>query len=574
VQSSNAKTEESGSDVTRATILAAARVIAERDGIEKLTLGQVATEAGVPRAAVYGQFTRKEDLLTAIAADDLTTLAHGMRGTERLDDAVRPEAPAVPSDTVLQTVPRDGTVESIVAAVAQGRSSIRRKPIEAEPAAETSAVKAPDAWLERRLRVFEKTLAAIESKQQELERNTRSVVGTAEESINAFAEHIRAIDERVDASDARHKKAAIELRAALNENALRIETVEGVTRAALASPHPVAVEAPIVEAAPAEHFEPGPVVHPEPETPAPMSAEDKPASFIADQRRSIQAAQAAAATAALAAAKPVKVKRAGQQRTRLIAIGIIIASVFIAAAGIAFSKGVMDGRADAFRRSHPVAHLAPTPRAVALVHVRHQSPLDRLTALAEAGNANAEFVVGTRYLNGESGEKDSAAAVHWLTLSAVHGQPMAQYLLGTLYQRGVGTPVDMATAMQWYEAAAVQGNRKAMHDLAIAYADGSGGAKNPQEAARWFSRAASFGYVDSEFDLAVLYERGDGVPQSLLDAYKWYAVASAQGDSESKNRIDALKTQLNADDLVAATNAAKAFHPLPINMAANVAPLN
>ena len=80
------------------------------------------------------------------------------------------------------------------------------------------------------------------------------------------------------------------------------------------------------------------------------------------------------------------------------------------------------------------------------------------------------------------------------------------------------------------------------------------------------------GYVDSQFNLAVLYERGDGVPQSLLDAYKWYVIAGRQGDAESKQRVDALKTQLNPDDLTAAQHAADSFHPMPVSDAANVPP--
>jgi localization factor PodJL len=112
-----------------------------------------------------------------------------------------------------------------------------------------------------------------------------------------------------------------------------------------------------------------------------------------------------------------------------------------------------------------------------------------------------------------------------------------------------------------------------MHNLAVAYASGSGVAKNMAEAARWFSKAAALGLSDSQFNLAVLYERGLGVPQSLLDAFKWYAIAAATGDVESKARIDALGTQLSADDRAAAQHSAAAFHAQPLDVRANVAPL-
>jgi localization factor PodJL len=80
------------------------------------------------------------------------------------------------------------------------------------------------------------------------------------------------------------------------------------------------------------------------------------------------------------------------------------------------------------------------------------------------------------------------------------------------------------------------------------------------------------GLSDSQFNLAVLYERGFGVPQSLVDAYKWYAIAATSGDTESKARIDALATQLSAEDRAAAQRSVAAFRAEPLDPKANVAP--
>ena len=70
----------------------------------------------------------------------------------------------------------------------------------------------------------------------------------------------------------------------------------------------------------------------------------------------------------------------------------------------------------------------------------------------------------------------------------------------------------------------------------------------------------------------MLTERGQGVPQSLLDAYKWYAIAAVGGDTESKSRIEALATQISADDRAAAQHAADSFRPVPADPHANIAP--
>ena len=198
------------------------------------------------------------------------------------------------------------------------------------------------------------------------------------------------------------------------------------------------------------------------------------------------------------------------------------------------------------------------------------SPLQRLAQLANAGNANAETMLGLKYLEGDSVTQNDTEAAKWLSKAAAQGEAIAEYRLGTLYERGRGVPSDAAKAAHWYQQAATHGNRKAMHNLAVAFAEGAGVQKNYSEAARWFSKAASLGLADSQFNLAVLYERGLGVPQSLVDAYKWYAIAASQGDTESKSRIDALATQLSADERAAAQKAATGFRPQPLNRAANV----
>ena len=64
---------------TRSAILEAARRVAARDGARDLSLRGVAAEAGFAPAALYGYFAGKDDLLLALAADDLTALARSMR---------------------------------------------------------------------------------------------------------------------------------------------------------------------------------------------------------------------------------------------------------------------------------------------------------------------------------------------------------------------------------------------------------------------------------------------------------------------------------------------------------------
>jgi AcrR family transcriptional regulator len=65
--------------IARVGILDAARRLAERDGARNLSLRGVAAEAGFAPAALYVYFRSKDELLLALAADDLARLAQAMR---------------------------------------------------------------------------------------------------------------------------------------------------------------------------------------------------------------------------------------------------------------------------------------------------------------------------------------------------------------------------------------------------------------------------------------------------------------------------------------------------------------
>ena len=223
------------------------------------------------------------------------------------------------------------------------------------------------------------------------------------------------------------------------------------------------------------------------------------------------------------------------------------------------------------RPAPPAAALRPTPAAA--VSAKPLTPLQRLAVLANTGHAKAQEVLGLAYLDGDGIAVNEAEGAKWLQRAAARGEAVAAWRLGTLYERGHGVAADPVKAAQWYAVAAKAGNRKAMHNLAVAYAQGAGVRKDLALAAQWFTRAANLGLADSQFNLAVLYERGLGVPQSLEQAYKWYAIAADRGDAGSRTRMEAIATQLNANDKAAADKSAASFQPSPLDGAANAPPV-
>ena len=64
---------------SRAAILEAARTVAAREGARNLSLRGVAAEAGFAPAALYSYFADKDEMLLALAAEDLAQLSRAMR---------------------------------------------------------------------------------------------------------------------------------------------------------------------------------------------------------------------------------------------------------------------------------------------------------------------------------------------------------------------------------------------------------------------------------------------------------------------------------------------------------------
>lgn len=579
--------------VARSAMLEAARRLAVRGGVAELTLVAVAEEAGFAPPTVYGQFRNKDELLGAVVADDLAALAAMMRGVFPEDVAEEAESPATPEpENAASTaaIPEGENLAEPSAAslVTKRRLSLVKDDESAIAAAAESDRPRVDAWLERRLRVFEHTLAQIERRMSDTERGTARAIDLSEQGIKSLFERLESFEsqqrgmvqnlsQRVEDTERRQTGTAAELRAATNDASARLDALEAARHEPQTEqPEPAVAIEPVEPVAQTEQPRP---ISPETAAPAAPAVDD----YLAAARR---AASAAAMLADIDDKRKSGTRfgwrsladtriRLSRKHYVIVACAAIIA--FVAGAFAAFYVGEAQGRTLSVSATvasqrqtelKPVrAKFAPPPADAAA-----QTPLDRLSSLANAGNAKAELIVGLKYLHGEGVAVGIPEAAKWIRRAAEQHEPMAQYWLATLYERGDGMAADAAEALRWYEAAAGQGNRKAMHALGLAYAEGRGAQKDMSEAARWFAKAAALGLVNSQFNLGVLYERGQGVPQSLLNAYQWYAVAAAQGDRESKARVEILKTQLSPEDLAAGERAAAGFQPQRIDPAANDAP--
>ena len=87
---------------------------------------------------------------------------------------------------------------------------------------------------------------------------------------------------------------------------------------------------------------------------------------------------------------------------------------------------------------------------------------------AKQGLAEAQYVLGVMYANGEGVPENDTEAVKWYRLAADQGDAMAQSNLGVMYLQGRGVPEDFVQAYKWFNLAAAQGDQTAADNKEIA----------------------------------------------------------------------------------------------------------
>jgi TPR repeat protein len=556
---------------TRRAILDATRTVAARTGSIDFSLNTVAKEAGFSVTTIFAYFATKQDLILGVMADDLSRFATQMRDSYMfVPDAFAPEDTGkvqgheIPlSEIELAAGPEAILVPEPAVDIATAENAPQETSVVPfAPPAETRTEKTfepprVDAWLERRLRVFEKSLADVETRLSAVQKESAAASAQVDENTKIFGARLDASEKRfaelsgdlttrMAAAEKRLRDAQTELRTSLLNASMRIDQLEAAARNVAAQTGYV----PPVEIAEPVEFE---------LAPADVVAE-KPLTAAADTYLSAarRAAQAAAALADMEKTEKKKTKfPPWLSRTNMLVAGGVVV-FFVLGAMVSYAIGQNVGRSTPIRVIVPRSALQHKSQPVNTAAI---TPLDKLSALASTGNPRAELLIGLRYLKGDGSPANKPEAAKWILKSANAHDPMGQYWAGEIYKHGDGVAADAAQAVRWYEAAAGQGNRQAMHDLGVAYAEGKGAQQDYGESARWFAKAAALGLTNSQFNLAVLYERGEGVKPDLAEAYKWYAIVAKTGDAESKARIEAIATQMPQSKLAAAKAAAAAFRP-------------
>ena len=509
----------------RARLLETARAMVMR-GHSEFSLASLCAEAGVERTVFRTQFGSKTALMAAL-----------------MQTQPGPAQPVAQAAPVQEAKSVSGPVVETPVSVSMVSQPVSKAEQTSEPGVPT-----PDAWLERRLRVFERALNALEAKADNNAREQARAIAQLHEQLNAAPTIVSAPAPAVSPAPV----------------ARQLETPKPHAAKIVAfTPSPKQVQEHQVEQ-PAQQSEPAAKemqVQPEPQSvPQADPALELPAlePVSGASKEEMAGVLQTAREKARATVEPEVEAEPQAPRTRWLGIGVAALVSLLLCVGLFLGRNFLANNASAEPKSDGVTK-----------RVQAGTVLAKTTALADAGNPRAQARLALAYLRGQGSAGDANAALLWANSAAKAGDPVAQYLLGVLYQQGDRVKADPGQAFAWFERSAGKGNLKAMHNLAIAYAHGQGTPKDDAKAVEWFTRAAERGYVDSAFDLAVFYERGIGVRQDLKQALKWYGIAAIAGDIPSKERADSLRREMTPDDAKLADASALAFAPLQALSEAN-----
>lgn len=161
-----------------------------------------------------------------------------------------------------------------------------------------------------------------------------------------------------------------------------------------------------------------------------------------------------------------------------------------------------------------------------------------LTPLAEAGDADAQFVLG--YLHFTSAEVDPAWAKEWLQKAAAQDHAEACYELSYwIDDNHTGPPVDEAGWRLLHKAAEL-GSSQAQYDLGATYATGDYGLPLNAEVSRvWYTRAAEQGNVDAQYNLGMMWLDGEGGSIDTRVGLEWVTKAASREEPDAMSKFAA-----------------------------------
>ncbi len=110
------------------------------------------------------------------------------------------------------------------------------------------------------------------------------------------------------------------------------------------------------------------------------------------------------------------------------------------------------------------ALIIPTAQQCSLERIASEpkSALEECLIFAQLGYAEAQFVLGEYWYQGQHTPRDFQQALKWFEQASVQGHALAQLRLGTMFYRGEGVPANSIQAYIVLKMSAINGSDEAI----------------------------------------------------------------------------------------------------------------
>jgi len=180
-----------------------------------------------------------------------------------------------------------------------------------------------------------------------------------------------------------------------------------------------------------------------------------------------------------------------------------------------------------------------------------------MVALADKGDAEAQYHAGMMNNNGIGTQQDLRQAFAWFQKAAAADHPLGAYKLGCYYDgQGAGiVPQDENEALKYKLVAAKAGYALAQHDVALLF-ERQG---NPEQALKWWKLAGDQGYPRALYRLSMAYSAGKAVPRDLSLSYAYFKLSTL---APAKN-VNEMASRLSKAELEQAEKMVSEWKPQP-----------
>lgn len=194
---------------------------------------------------------------------------------------------------------------------------------------------------------------------------------------------------------------------------------------------------------------------------------------------------------------------------------------------------------------------------------------------AEAGDAAAQFAMGSLYCDGLAVERDYRLARSWFEKAARQNHLEAQFVLAMLLHDGVGTEgaegalaPDLEAALPWLKVAAAGDHPMAQLLLARLYHYGKGVSRDDGRAADLALEAAKRGLAGAQFEAGILLGDRMGDREAWIEAYMWLSLAAREGHPAAAQNLEILARRLEPEEIARAKAQAGSWTPTAWNASA------